>query len=103
MPRKCLKVPPLFFRHIFYCNISQLQALATGICSIQILILLRSTLFLGIPEIASQGTPGGVSRCPNMGYIETFFKIFFVKKCIVIWGDGEPLAPKIPVSDRWGL
>ena len=20
-----------------------------------------------------------------------------------IWGDGVPLAPKIPVSDRWGL
>ena len=22
---------------------------------------------------------------------------------VVIWGDGAPLAPKIPVSDRWGL
>ena len=28
-------------------NISQLQALSTGICSIQILILVRSTLFSG--------------------------------------------------------
>ena len=28
-------------------NISQLQVLATGICSVEILILVRSTLFLG--------------------------------------------------------
>ena len=47
VPRKCLKVPPLFSGTYFTAasNISQLQALATGICSIQILILVRSTLF----------------------------------------------------------
>ena len=24
-------------------------------------------------------------------------------ECLNIWGDGEPLAPKAPVSDRWSL
>ena len=41
VPRKCLKVPPLFSGSLLLCvtsSISQLQALATGICSIQILI-----------------------------------------------------------------
>ena len=34
--------------------------------------------------MASQGTPGGVSRCPSTGYIETdFLKICFVEKCKV--------------------
>ena len=43
VPRKYLKVPPLFSGTVT-SSISQLQALATGICSIQILILGRSTL-----------------------------------------------------------
>ena len=43
VPRKYLKVPPLFSGTVTSSN-SQLQALATGICSIQILILGRSTL-----------------------------------------------------------
>ena len=50
VPQKFLKVPPLFSGTYFIArsNISQLQALATGIglCGIQILILLRSTLLL---------------------------------------------------------
>ena len=29
--------------------------------------------------MASQGTPGGVSRCPSTGYIETFFF-----KCVLL-------------------
>ena len=39
---------PTFFSGTYFTatsNISQLQALATGICSIQILILVRSTFF----------------------------------------------------------
>ena len=37
-------------------------------------VLVRSTLSLGrLPNILSQGTPGGVSRCQSTGYIETFF------------------------------
>ena len=66
MPQNCLKVPrvylsegapkvfqgaPAFFRHMHIVtatsSISQLQALATGIYSIQILILARSTLSSG--------------------------------------------------------
>ena len=41
VPRKCLKVPPLFSGTYFTAtyNVIQLQALCTGICSIQILIL----------------------------------------------------------------
>ena len=48
VPQKCLKVPPLFSGTYFTARskISQLRALVTGICSIQILILLRSTLLL---------------------------------------------------------
>ena len=50
---------PHFFSGTYFTaasNISQLQALATGICSIQILILVRSTLF--------SSTLFGVSRYP---------------------------------------
>ena len=63
-------------------SISQQQALAIGIFSIQILILGSSMLSSGtVPNVVFQGTPGGVSRCPSMGYIETFFlKICHVKK-----------------------
>ena len=25
------------------------------------------------------------------------------KSEVGLWGDGEPLAPKVPVSDRWSL
>ena len=56
VPRKCLKVPPLFWSTAT-SSISQLQALATGICSIQILILGRSKL--------SSGKKYGVSRYPT--------------------------------------
>ena len=30
--------------------------------------------------MASQGTPGGVSRCLSMGYIETFFQKYVLLK-----------------------
>ena len=30
--------------------------------------------------MVSQGTPGGVSRCPSTGYIETFFKKYVLLK-----------------------
>ena len=33
--------------------------------------------------MASQGTPGGVSRWPSTGYIETFFENRFFFKCKV--------------------
>ena len=46
VPRKCLKVPPLFSGTIT-SSISQLQALGTCICSIQIFILGRSMLSPG--------------------------------------------------------
>ena len=46
-PKVFQGAPHLFQAHIVTAtsSISQLQALATGICSIQLLILARSTLF----------------------------------------------------------
>ena len=60
-PESVSRCPHLFQAHIVTAksSINQLQASATGICSIQILILARST----VPNMASQVTPGGVSRC----------------------------------------
>ena len=71
VPQNCLKVPPLFSAAAT-SSISQLQALPTALCSIQILILCRSTLS-SCANMVSQGTPGGVSRCPSTGYIKTYF------------------------------
>ena len=87
VPRKFLKVPPLFSGTYFTAtsNISQLQASATGICSIQILILVRSTLFSGrpyliwrlkVPQVVSQGAR-------VRGTLRHFLQICFVKKCKV--------------------
>ena len=82
---------PTFFQAHFTAtyNINQLQALATGICSIQILILVRSTLF-EVPNLASQGTPGGVLRCPSRptGHIGTFFRKSVLLKNVRLKGTG---------------
>ena len=62
-PESVSRRPHFFQAHIL---LQQLQALATGICSIQIVLLVRPTWCLKVP-------PCGVSRCPSTGYIETLF------------------------------
>ena len=74
---------PHFFSSTYFTatsNISQLQALATGICSIQILILVRSTLFSGA-QFGVSRYPMWCLKVPEYGvHWDTFLKICFVKK-----------------------
>ena len=75
-PESVSRCPHFFQAHIVTAtsSISQLQALATGICSIQILIFVISMLSSGT-WYGVLGSPGGVSRCPSTVYIENFFWI----------------------------
>ena len=43
----------------------------------------------------------GTRALENIPPTEDFF--FFLIFLVSLWGDGEPLAPKAPVSDRWSL